>query len=211
MRQRIHWIDFDIPTLFRILSADQGLGQASGMAGIIHPKPPLDAQALFIGWPILAAYFNDFIVFNMDFRLTADATEGADRVYNRVRCTDIDLTFIDLSGGHQRPGRAGLNTFTTGDTGRLAHRIIKIKHDLGPVPAIGHADHIIDLNFPTGANTQIAMDTGIKIDPHCRMTGIRFRRRALRKTGCFDIHFVDPCPELAVCFMGDFPRGLVSQ
>src|SRR3546814_19536726 len=56
--------------------------------------------------------------------------------------------------------------------------------DLGAMAAIGHADHVIDLDLATGAHTKIALDAGVEIDRHGGVAAVRRRlavpRRAAR-------------------------------
>ena len=65
------------------------------------------------------------------------------------------------------------------------------------IMAIGHADHIIDLNLAAGAHAQTALNTGIQIDTHGGMTCIHIRCFSSfgKAAGC-DANEVSLMPEI---------------
>src|SRR5207249_192748 len=70
------------------------------------------------------------------------------------------------------------------DTGRLAHRIVEIEHDLRMPAAEREADDIVDLLLAAGAHAARALDAGVEIDGHRRVRdisgGLRARGEARR-------------------------------
>src|SRR5207249_2219993 len=69
----------------------------------------------------------------------------------------LDGREIRVVRGRERAGRARLDAFAAGDTGRLAHRVAEIEHDLGMRAAKRVADDIVDLLLSAGANAARAV------------------------------------------------------
>ena len=66
------------------------------------------------------------------------------------------------------------------------------------MPATSHADDIVDLHFSAGTDAEIALNAGVEIDRHGRMTAIG-RRLAMRgKPAGADVHAVGPRPEFGL-------------
>ena len=80
---------------------------------------------------------------------------------------------VEHDGRHQRAGRAGLHAFAAGDAGRLSPiGSSKSNTIFGVVAAIGHADHVVDLDLAAGADAQPALDAGVEVDRHRRMADV---------------------------------------
>src|SRR5258708_1832345 len=125
-----------------------------------------------IGGGVAALRIDHLVVLDLIGDLTADAAERAERIDLLVRIGDAGLVVIEHHRRHQRAGWAGLHAFTAGDAGRFPHRIVEIEHDLGAVIAIGHADHVIDLDLAAGAHAQSALNAGVEIDAHGGLAGV---------------------------------------
>src|SRR6266550_9119525 len=136
---------------------------------VIEAEAALDTEPVLIGRPVLAGDIEQLVVFDVIGELTANAAIRTHAVDRPVGFGGKDIALVDQRRWHQRTGRTGLHAFATGDTSRSAHRIVKIEHDFLAVTATGHADHIVDLDFTAGADTQIALDAGIEIDRHRRV------------------------------------------
>jgi len=79
------------------------------------------------------------------------------------------------------------------------------------VAAAGHADDVIDLDFATGADAEIALDTGVKIDGHRRMAAVGRERGTARKTALFDPHAGSNPPKLRIRIVGVGLIRLIGQ
>ena len=98
------------------------------------------------------------ILFFVERQCAANAAIGADTIdgiefitiYNR-QCNFL----IDKC-----PGRTSARTFTAGDTGTLAHRVVEIEGNLGTGAFAGAADHIVRLDIIAGTDATITEDTG---------------------------------------------------
>jgi len=66
------------------------------------------------------------------------------------------------------------------------------------VAAIGHADHVVDLNLAAGAHAQAALDAGIEIDAHRRMAGIALPALGCRETAFGHLDLLGPVPEFRI-------------
>ena len=75
---------------------------------------------------------------------------------------------------------------------------------------MGHADDVIDLDIPAGADAKRTVDTGIQIDRHSRVRQVGFGRQAGRKTAVVDAEPVGPLPEFRSGIMGVVARGLIG-
>src|SRR3984957_9693797 len=182
-----------------------------GMMDVIKSKPSLDAEPVVIGRAVAAFGVDDLLVLDLISDLTADAAERAQRVDLPIRIGDPGLVLIEHHRGHQRTGRTSLHAFATGHTGRFPHRVVEIKHDLGVMIAIGHADHIIDLHFAAGAHAQATLDAGIEIDAHRRMAGVPLPAFCGRETAFGDLYLFGPVPEFRIRVVGCLTCGLVGD
>ena len=142
------------------------------MMDVVEAEAALDAEPVVIGRAVAALGVDDLLVLDLIGDLAADAAEGAQRIDLPVGIDDAGLVLVEHHRRHQRAGRAGLHAFAAGDAGRFPHRIVEVEHDLGVVIAIGHADHVVDLDLAAGAHAQAALDAGVEIDAHRRMAGI---------------------------------------
>ncbi len=195
MREGICGIDLVVGILLRIRQSHQRFGQAMRVMDIVETEASLDAEPVVIGRAIAALGVDHFFVLDLIGDLAADATERAQRVDLSVRIGDAGLVLIEHHGRHQRAGRAGLHAFAAGNAGRFPHRIVEIEHDLGAVIAIGHADHVIDLDLTASAHAQSALDAGVEIDAHRRMAGVAMPALGGRKTAFGDLDLFGPVPE----------------
>ena len=198
MGERIGRIDLVVGILLRIRQPHQRLGQAMRMMDIVEAEAALDAEPVVVGGSVAALGIDHLLVLDLIGDLTADAAERAQRVHLPVRIGDAGLVLVEHHGRHQRAGRTGLHAFAAGHTGRLAHRIVEIEHDLGLVTAIGHADHVVDLNLAAGAHAQAALDAGIEIDAHRRMAGIALPALGGRETAFGHFDLLGPVPEFRI-------------
>ena len=151
------------------------------MMDVVEAEAALDAKPVVIGRAVAAFGVDHLLVLDLIGDLAADAAERAQRIDLLVGIDGAGLVLIQHHRRHQRAGRAGLHAFAAGDAGRFPHRIVEIEHDLGIVVAIGHADHVVDLDLAAGAHAQAALDAGIEIDAHGRMAGIACQRSAAGK------------------------------
>ena len=122
-----------------------------------------------------------------------------------------DALRIDQRRLHEGTGWTGLYTLATGDAGAGAHGVMLVEHDSGLVPAVRHADDVVDLYFPTGAHAQGAVNAGVQRDPHGRVAGIGQRCFAGGKAAVADAETVSPAPETGIDVMGKVASGLISQ
>src|SRR5437868_10484206 len=143
---------------------------------VVETEAALDTEPVLIGRSVLARDVEKLVVFDVIGELAADAAIRTNAVDRPIGFSGKDIALVDQRRWHQRAGGTGLHAFATGDASRSAHRIVKIKYDFLAVTTAGHADHIVDLDFTAGADTQIAMDAGIEIDRHRRMRSVRRRR-----------------------------------
>ena len=169
MGRGVSGINLVIPAFADAVLADQRYGQAMGVVHIVQAETPLDAEPLFVGWSITAIDLDYPVIFQMVGDLAANAAERTDAVDGAVRGADADTGFVDHGGRQQCAGGAGLHTFATGHAGRLSHRVIEIENDFGFCSPGSHSDDIVALDLAAGADAQIAMDAGVKIDGHGRM------------------------------------------
>ena len=88
---------------------------------------------------------------------------------------------------------------------------IEIEHNFRTVAPISHADDVVDLHFTAGPDTQIAMDTGIKVDPHSGMTRIRGGQFAPREAAAGNSHALGPLPELGIVLMRNLALRLIGN
>ena len=174
--------------------ADQRLGQPVGMVGIVEAEAALDAEPVVVGRAVLAFDRDDAVVADLVGQLAADAAIGAHTVDFAVGGVGIDAVRVDQGRRHQRAGRAGLHAFAAGDAGAVAHRVVEIEHDLFMMAARRHADHVVDLDLAAGAHAQIALDAGVELHRHRRMTAVGRRHGMQRKAAFLNAEPVGPLP-----------------
>ena len=159
-----------------IFATDQRLCQAMLMVDIIIAKAPFDAQTPLIRGAIDAFDILDFVVFDFDGDLAANAAKGADAFHFTVVVAPVaNLFAVHQARRHQSAGWAGLNAFAAGHASRFPHRIIKVECWIGIVPPTRHPDHVVDLNFAARTHTKTALDASIQIDAHRNMAVIQKR------------------------------------
>ena len=190
--QRIRRVDVDIGGLRRVLPADQRRRQPVGMTHVVEAEAALDAEPAVVGRAVLAVDPEDLVVLHVEGELAADAAIGADA---------LDLLgrrlLADLPGRHEGAGRAGLHAFAAGDAGALAHGIVEVEDDLVARAPASHADDVVDLYLPAGADAARAMDAGIEVDRHRRVAEVGCRRLARREATRGAPHALRPVPKLA--------------
>ena len=167
----------DVQALFRrIFTTDERFCQAVGVVDVVEAEPALYAEPVFVGRARKTVDILDLVVLDLERDLAADTAERTDAFDLAVVILAVtDLRVVEHRGFHEGSGRAGLHAFAAGDTGRRPHRIVEIEDDLGVMAATGHADHVVDLHFATGADAEIAMNAGVQIDPHRHVTVIEER------------------------------------
>ena len=151
-----------------------------GVVDIVEAEPPLDAEPVVVGRPVAALGIDDALARDVIRHLTAHAAIGAERIDAAIGGNGFDLRGVEIGGGHERAGRAGLDALAAADAGGGAHRVVEIEHRAGLGAAIAHADDVIDLHVAAGADAQAALDAGIEIDAHGRVAGVG---RGLRAGG----------------------------
>ena len=179
------------------------------MVDIIIAKAAFDAEAVVVGGAVAAIDHQDLIVFDMHFGLAADAAIGAQRVDGTVGIFGALAHFVHEGFFDQRAGWASLDALAAGHAGALTHWVIEIEDDFGAGPAVGHADHIIDLDFAAGAHAKVAVDAGIEIDRHSDVAEILVDARFGGKAGCLDLHLIGPIPKFAVWVRRGIARRLI--
>ena len=169
----ISWINVE-PLGWRILSADEGFGQAVVVLDIVKSKPTFDAEA-----PLICGAIDPFDIFNaipfdLEADLTAHPAEGADAFDFMIKIFAVaDLVFIGDGGRQECSCRAGLHAFTAGHTAAFTHGVCHIKGWIGIMTPARHADNVIDLNLAASAHAEAALNTGIEIDGHGDMAVIQ--------------------------------------
>src|SRR6056297_2500028 len=206
----------DIEALWRsVLAADKRLGQAVRVVDIVVAKAPLDAESPLVGRAIDALDILYLAVLDLERDLTADAAERADALHFVVMvCAITLLPVVERAGRHQRAGRTGLYAFAAGHAGALAHRVVEIEDRIGIVAAPGHADHVIDLHIAAGADAQVALDAGIKVDAHRNVAVIEQRHARLFQFGKAAMGHavgVGHVPQVAGGIMRGVALGLVGK
>ncbi len=191
--------------------ADHRPHQAVRVAHVVEAEAALDAQPVQIGRAVAAGDVADLVVLDVVGDLAADPAVGADALDFAVDLGVALARGIDDRGRHQGAGRAGLDAFAAGDAGRGAHRVVLVEHDLGVGVAVGHADHVVDLDLAAGAHAQVAVDAGVQIDRHRRVAEVSDLGLTFRKAGVGHTHPLGPLPEPGIGMVGDRARGLVGE
>ena len=199
-------VDVDIGRFRRVFPADQRRRQPVPVIHVVEAEAALDAEPAVVGRAVLAVDPEDLVVLDVEGELAADAAVGADAV-------DLlgGLLLADLLGGHQRAGGAGLDAFAAGDAGALAHRIVEVEDDLVARAPAGHADHVVDLYFAAGADAARAMDAGVQVDGHRRVSEVGSRGLPRFEAARREPHGSRPVPELARRVVAGFGRRLIGE
>ena len=207
-------IDVGQRVLGRIVAANQGLGQAVRVADVIEPEAALDAESALVAGTLTAVDGNDFIVLDVIGDLTAHPAVGTDAVDPGVGIDDAHPAIVQQGRLHQGACRTDLDAFATGDAGRVRHGIVEIEYYFGPVTAIGHADNVVDLGLAAGPDAEIAVDTGVEIDRHGRVAGVRDRdcRLLARREAAGELaHLLGPGPQLGARIVAALLGRLVGD
>ena len=145
------------------------------MVDEIIPEAALHAQPLLIGRTRCPIDILDSIILDLKGDLASDAAKRTDAANFLVEIgTVAPFMLIHHRSGHEGAGWAGLDALSTGDAGRLAHRVGEIKHDLSIMPPSRHANHVIDLDLAARPYAKAAMNAGVQVDTHCRVGSIKF-------------------------------------
>ena len=125
---------------------------------------------------------------------------GAEGMHLSVR---LDSTFWCRNrGGQQGTGWTCLDAFSAGDARAVAHRVVKIEHDFRMGAAMGHANHVVDLDIAAGTDAERAIDTSIEIYHHRRMRKIGFWGQARGKAAFLNAKALSPLPEFRSVIVG---------
>src|SRR5437764_1700406 len=211
VRERIGRIDLIVGILLSVRQPHQRLGQAMRMMDVVETEAALDAEAVVIGRAVAAFGIDHLFVLDLIGDLTADAAERAKRIDLPVGIRDAGLFLIQHYRGHQRAGRAGLHAFAAGDAGRFTHRIVEVENDLVTVIAIGHPDHVIDLDLSARALAQPALNAGIEVDAHRRMAGVTGPALGGGETAFGHLDLFGPVPEFRIGIVRCFARRLIGN
>ncbi len=211
MGERIGRIDLVVGILLRIRQPHQRFGQPMRMMDVVEAEAALDAEPVVIGRAVAALGVDHLLVLDLIGDLAADAAERAQRIHLPVGIGDAGLVLVEHHRRHQRAGRAGLHAFAAGHAGRFPHRIVEVEHDLGLVTAIGHADHVVDLDLAAGAHAQPALDAGIEIDAHRRMAGVGLPAFRGREPALGHLDLFGPVPEFRIGIVRGLARRLVGD
>ena len=195
--ERVRRVHDDVGRFRRIVAPDQRSGQPLRAVGVVEAEAALDAQPLFVGRAVPPVDIEQLAVLQIVGDLAADAAIGADALDPVVRKFGAHAGRVQQVGRHQGAGRAGLHALAAGDAGAGAHRIVHVEHDLRAVAALGHADHIVHLDFAAGPNAQGAVYAGVQMHRHRRVAYVRRRGRARRQAAFLQAGPVGPLPEAA--------------
>src|ERR1700736_660848 len=77
--------------------------------------------------------------------------------------------------------------------------------------AIGHPDHVVDLDLAAGAHAQPALDAGVEIDAHRRMAGVALPALGGGEAAFGDLDLFGPVPEFRIRIVRGFARRLVGD
>src|SRR5687767_2186618 len=181
------------------------------MVDIVEAKTSLHAEAIVVRGAVDPLSVNDPLILDLVGHLAADATIWTKGVDFAVRPHGPGLVGIEIGGGHQSAGGAGLDTLAARNAGRLAHGIVEIEHDLRAMGTVGHPDHVVHLDLAAGADAEIALNAGVEIDAHGRMAGIG--GPALRRgeaAGCKP-HEISLVPEVGAWIMRGCALRLIGH
>ena len=143
--------------------------------------------------------------------LTADPAVGAHALHLVELEPAVDAGLVDQRRLHQRAGRTRLHALPAGNAGARAHGVVEVEDDLRADAAVGHADDVVDLHLATRPHAQVAVDAGVEVDPHRRVTRVRRDRRAARQPALGHVHPLGPLPQPRVVLVRDFARRLVGD
>ena len=160
--------------------ANQRLGEALFVVRIIEAVTTFHTQTIVIRRSVAALNSDDFIFFDVVCKLATYTAIRAHRI-NRFICFDLIGFFCRC----QCTCWASLYTFTAGNTGGRAHRIILVKHNFGMRATKRVADHIVRLFFAARPDAAGALDARIQIHRHRGVREIRIGLKPWLETGFF--------------------------
>ena len=104
----VRGIDLALGVLGGILPANQGPGQAMGMAHVVEAESALDAEALLVGGTVAALHRDDAFVVELVGDLATDSAVGADARHLPQGLAAAHSVLVHQRRFHQRPvGRPG--------------------------------------------------------------------------------------------------------
>ena len=134
-----------------------GMNNGQWAMGYNETKAAFDTETAFVCRAVDALDMFDHAILDLERDLAANAAEGADAFSLGIIILAVANLFLIHDGcRHQGAGWAGLNAFAAGHTRGLTHGVRDIKDRIGIMAAAGHSDHVIDLNFAAGADTEVA-------------------------------------------------------
>ncbi len=185
------------------------------MVDIVKAETAFHTETTFVRRAIDALNIFHLTVFDLQVHKTANTTERANAFGLRIIILAVaNLVFIHDRGRHQRPGRAGLYTFTASHTGRGTHVIRHVKHRIRIVTTASHADHVIHLNFTTGPHTERTGNTGVEVHFHRNVAVIEQRNAAFFQLGEAAFRYfvqIRHIPEMAGFVAGFFALRLIRN
>ena len=195
MRPRITGISRVVRALADAVLADQRLRQPMRMVHVVEAEAALHAQPVLVRRAVPARDVKQPVVLDVIGQLAPHPAIRAYAVDHAIGVADAPVVGIEKRCRHQRAGGTGLHAFAAGDAGRSPHRIVEVEHDLFGMAAAGHADHVVDLHLAAGADAQSAVNAGVEIDRHRRMTAIGGRRLARGEAARGDAYALGPAPK----------------
>ena len=193
------------------------------MGHVVEAEPPLHAQAVVVGGTVPALHRGDDlavsptvglalgVVPELVGDLAADPAIRAHALHLFELEPAVDAGLVDQRRFHQPAGGARLHALAAGDAGARAHRVVEVEDDLRVHAAVGHADDVIDLHFPTRPHAQVAVDAGIEVDPHRGVARVRRDHGTAREPALGDVQALRPLPQLRIVLVRDFARRLVGD
>ena len=210
-RQRVRRVEALEIVLADAVPPDHRRDDALRMVHVVEPEPALDAQPAVIGGAVPPLDLDQPVVLDVVGELAADAAIGAEAVDGPVRRDGARRVLVHHRRRHQRPGGACLDALAAGDAGAVAHRIVEIEDDLRFGAAMGHADHVVDLDLAAGAYAERAVDAGVQVDRHRGVARVGVGRRLAIEAAGRDPDPVGPLPQLGVRVVSLFAPRLVGD
>ena len=208
----VRGIDGAVRGLRRVVTAHKRPGEPVGVRDVVEAEAPLDAEALLVRRPVAAIDGRDPFALDAVRDLTPDPA---------VRAYALDLPQVEPPVHprlvherrlHERPRRTRLHALAAGDAGALPHRVVEVEDDARPVPAPGHADDVVHLHLAARPHAQVALDAGVKGDPHRGMGGVGGGGGvSYREAARLEPDPIRPTPEAGVVLVGNLARGLVGE
>ena len=187
--------------------ADQRRGEPLPMVHVIEAVAALHAQPAAVGRAVAPGDVQNPVVLDVIGEQAAYAAVGADRVDGLV-----GFQQPHAAGRHERAGRARLHAFAAAHAGTGAYRVGHVEDDGGLAPAVGVADHVVDLFFAAGALAARALDADVQIDGNRGMRNVRLGLPAHGEAGRSDLERLGPgvqFPSAAYARLRPYPTAAV--